>query len=270
VGFGLQQVAWSTAYNLVRWGSGSQTAFDTVGEIFKTSFKSIAPVAPSDTLISEHPLIWAMQTFTPQPLKGVGNLALDVNAFGNPLTNQKFNREDKAKALQGRRTTPEAYKYLAKEMASMGFDVYPEQIREFARQYMPVPMIFGSLLKAYVENPAKEERGQSTVSPLIDRFVLSQDNDVLREKLYYRYLNKINDVAAKESVGASLDADEIKLVGLAKEINHRTQQANGKLAAATKAEKKGEKGKAKLFRANADAMRLKNMNYLLQQMREKQ
>jgi len=267
VGFGLPQLAWSHAVNLVKFAMGNQTAAETVVELGVGAAKSAAPVAPSDTNVLDHPFIWMVQTFTPQAMKGAANIAMNVNAFGNDLTNSKFQRDDKAKALQGRKTTPQFYKDIAVEMAKLGFDVYPEQLREFTRQYAPIPAITSSLLKQYVDNPGREERGQQTVSPMIDRWVFAQDDDALKEKLYYRKLDRVEALAARDSAGGSLSAEDKRLAAIGREMIHRMGQANGKLAAATKAEKKGEKGKALMFRNQADKIRDANMKYLINEVK---
>jgi hypothetical protein len=266
VGFGIQQLGWASGVNLVKFILGNQSASETVADMTKQWAKAIAPVAPSDTNIADHPLIWGMQTFTPQPVKGLANIAMDVNAFGNALTNARFQRDDKAKALQGRKSTPEEYKQLAKAMAELGFDVYPEQLREVVRQYLPLPTLTQNLLKAYVENPAKEDRGISTVSPLIDRWVMKQDNDALKEKLYYRKIEEANEYAAKKSVGVKLSETDARKAVLAEIVNKRMAQVNGKNAAATKAEKANLHKKAEIYRRIAEKMRDKNMDYLLREM----
>jgi hypothetical protein len=265
VGFGLPQLAWSTAVNLAKFTQGNQSAGETLTEMVYGAIKIASPVAPSDTAISDHPAIWFMQSITPQPFKGIANVGMDVNAFGNSLTNAKFAKDNKAKALQGRKTTPEEYKMFAQEMAKLGFDVYPEEVREIARTYMPFPVVFNTLIKQFIENPSREARGKQTVSPFVDRWVLAQDDDALKEKLFYRYIARVNDLSAEASVGSKLTPEEAQLAELGDEINHRINQANGKMAAATKAEKDGKSGKAKLLKLEADRLRDKSMEYLIRQ-----
>lgn len=266
VGFGLPQLAWSHAVNLVKFAMGNQTAAETLVELGVGAAKSAAPVAPSDTNVLDHPAIWLFQTFTPQPMKGLLNIGMDVTSMGNKLTTN-YPREGVAHALQGRKTTPQFYKDIAVEMAKLGFDVYPEQLREFTRQYAPIPAITSSLLKQYVDNPAREARGQQTVSPALDRWIFAQDNDALTEKLYYRKLDRVEALAARDSAGGSLSAEDKRLAAIGREMIHRMNQANGKLAAATKAEKKGEKGKALMFRNQADKLRDANMKYLIREVK---
>lgn len=265
VGFGLPQLAWGHAVNIVKWAMGAQTASETIAELGYSGLKISSPVAPSDTSIAEHPATWLMQSLTPQALKGVGNIAMDVNSFGNALTNARFQRLDRAKALQGKKSTPEEYKMFSQEMARLGFDTYPEQVREFARSYLPLPALTNYLLKEYIDNPGKESRGQATVSPILDRWIALQDDDALKEKLFYRYLDKVNALAAKDSVGANLTPQQKRMSELAREITHRLAQSNGKLAAASKAEKAGQTYKAAMFKGQADKMRDENMIYLLKE-----
>jgi hypothetical protein len=103
VGFGIQQLAWSNAVNIVRAAKGSQTIEDTVGEIIKSWVKTMTPVAPSEAPIAQHPLTFIVQTMTPQIGKGAINVAMDVNTFGNQLTKQ-FKDESIARSIQGKRT----------------------------------------------------------------------------------------------------------------------------------------------------------------------
>jgi len=236
VGFGLPQLAWSTAVNMSKFMFGEQDAVDTGAEIMKSFARTLAPVQPSETSISNHPLIWATQTFTPQIAKPLANIALDVNTFGSPLTNAKFNKADIANALQGRKSTPEAYKMIALELAKFGINVYPEQVREIIKGYAVGPM--NEIIKEMVDNPHKESIGRNTVSPLFDRYISMQDRSDLKERLYYRYRDRMNKVMVKKSVGDELSPREESLAKLSVSVKRIEGRANGKLAAASRVEKR--------------------------------
>ncbi len=154
------------------------------------------------------------------------NIALDVDSFGAPLTNARYERQDIANALQGRKDTPQIYKDIAKEFARHGIDFYPEQAREFMRDYGAGAG--NELLKWAVENPAKAERGLKTSSPLIDRYVMTTNDDSLRQRLYYRARDHINELAVRKSTGDSLSAEENKLVDLGNRLKSMEARARGR------------------------------------------
>jgi len=251
IGFGLPQAMWGAAVNVNKFMFGNQSAIDTGAEILKSFSRTIAPVQPSESLISKHPIVWATQTFTPQIAKPLMNVGLDVNMFGQTLTNSKFNRPDVAKALQGRRSTPQEFKDIAVELGRMGFDLYPEEVREIIRGYSVGP--FSELIKALIENPNKAELGRKSTSVFIDRFVAVHDTGGLKERLYYRYRDEMNAAAADASLGERLSPRENALANLNVIIKKLEGRANGKMAAATRARKRGFKGD--IFQKQAEKIR---------------
>jgi hypothetical protein len=261
VGFGLQQLAWSHGVNAVRTMAGEMTIGEFALESEALLARSVMPVAPAETSMLKNPTVWFAQTFTPQVAKPIVNVALDVNSFGAPLTNARYEREDKAKALQGRRDTPQIYKDIAHEFASHGMDMYPEQVREFMRDYMAG--LGNEALKWTIENPAKTERGLAVSSPLIDRYVMTTNDDSLKQRLYYRKRDLMNELAVRKSTGARLSPEEDNLVEMGDKLKHMESRARGKIAASTKAEKAGQATKAINLRAQADRLRLDYMNYAL-------
>lgn len=264
VGFGLQQSAWAMAVNASKYMFGNQSATDTSVEILKSWSRTLAPVAPSETSISEHPLIWLTQTVSPQFFKPLLNVAMDVNTFGSPLTS-RFEKEGVAHALQGKKSTAPEYKQIAQELSKLGYDLYPEQVKELMSGYLVGPL--REIIKATIENPNKEAQGRETATQAFDRFIAKQDKSALKDSLFYRYMDKINAAAAQESLGNDLDEEEAKLARLAPIIKKLQNSANGKGAAASKALKAGQPGKAKIYRAESDAIREKAMNQVLAEMR---
>jgi hypothetical protein len=194
--------------------------------------------------------------------KPLVNIALDVNSFGAPLTNSRYERQDTSKALQGRRDTPQIYKDISQVFAQSGIDFYPEQAREFIRDYGAGAG--NEILKWTVENPAKESRGLSTSSPLIDRYVLQTNDDSLKQRLYYRARDRMNELNVRESNGDTLSPDEKKLADLGDKMKKLESSARGKMAAATKAEKAGHERRAEALRKQADAMNNKRISYALE------
>jgi hypothetical protein len=225
--------------------------------------RSVMPVAPAETAMAKNPMVWLAQTFSPQVAKPLVNIALDVNSFGAPLTNARYERQDMAQALQGRRDTPQIYKDIAQVFAQHGVDFYPEQVREFMRDYGAG--VGNEILKWAVENPAKTERGLKTSSPLIDRYVMQTNDDSLKQRLYYRKRDLMNELNVRESTGDTLSPTEKKLADLGDKLKHLEAQARGKTAAAAKAEKLGQNTKAVNLRAQADRMKASYINYALKE-----
>lgn len=266
VGFGMQQLAWSHGVNFVRMAAGSMTPSEAAAESIALWTKAAAPIAPAETAILKHPAVWVAQTFTPQIAKPIVNVSLDVNAFGAPLTNARYAKEDKAQALQGRRDTPEFYKMAVEELAKATdgqVDMYPEQLRELLRGYGAG--VGNEMLKWLIENPAKEGRGLKTVSPAIDRYVLQSNDDSLKQRLYFRLRDRMNELNALESTGGTLTPEEKRLADLGDVLKKREAQQRAKLAAATKAERNGNMRKAETLRALADRMRVSYIDYGLMQ-----
>jgi len=259
VGFGMQQLAWSHGVNAIRTMRGDMTAGEAVAESASLWARSGMPVAPAETSMLKNPMVWLAQTFSPQAAKPLVNIALDVNSFGAPLTNSRYERQDTAKALQGRRDTPQIYKDIAQVFAQNGIDFYPEQAREFIRDYGAGAG--NEILKWAVENPAKKSRGLSTSIPLIDRYVLQTNDDSLKQRLYYRARDRMNELNVRESNGDTLSPSEKKMANLGDKLKKLEGSTRGKMAAATKAEKAGHLKRAESLRKQADAMRNKQMDY---------
>jgi hypothetical protein len=264
VGFGMQQLAWAHGVNAVRTMLGEMTAGEAAAESAALWARSAMPVAPAETAMLKNPAVWFAQTFSPQIAKPIVNTALDVNAFGAPLTNARYEREDKAKALQGRRDTPQIYKDIAQEFSRHGMDIYPEQVREFMRDYGAGAG--NELLKWAIENPAKEERGLKTASPLIDRFITQTNDDSLKQRLYYRKRDQMNELAVRNDVGDKLSPHDIAMVKLGEELKTREARARAKYAAATKALKLGQDVKAQNLRNHGDRLKRDYIDYTLKQM----
>lgn len=260
IGFGPHQIAWGIAANLVKRANGYQTAGDTLVDISKIWVKTFAPVSPSDIPIKEHFSTWAMQTFTPSVFKGLANVAMDVNSFGNPLTTP-FKNKGYAKALQGKRNTPNEYKLFAQELAKFGFDLYPEQIRELTRNYLP--NFLYPVIQAGIENPALEARGKPTIEPYASRFILQTDQERTKEQIFYRHLDKLAKASSEASLGGALTDKQKAQVQLFNRVEKLQHKMNGNMAAATKAEKAHQTGKAKLYKSRSDQIYEKMLDVVM-------
>jgi hypothetical protein len=232
IGFGLPMLAWGYAVNLDKMLLGKQTAAETAAEIAKLYLKTFAPVAPSEASISQQPMVWLTQSATPSALKPLVNVALDRTAFGQAMTNSRFEKADTAKALQGRKNTPEFYKDVAKEMASFGLDMYPETAKELIKGYAIGPL--NEIFKAWVDNPAKEARGKEQPSVFVDRIIKMQNREDLVSRLYYRHREELNSVGVKASLGKELSGREQAMLKLLEETKKKEGSIRGATGAATR------------------------------------
>jgi hypothetical protein len=232
IGFGLPMLAWGYAVNLDKMILGRQTATETAAELTKLHIKTFAPVAPSETSISAQPMVWLGQTLTPSIFKPIGNIIMDRTAFGAPLTSARFEKSDKANALEGKASTAELYKDIAKQMADFGFDMYPEQVKEIIKGYGLG--LISEVLKASIDNPAKEENGKQVANFMFDRVIKIQDKKELTDKLYYRIREQLNAVGVKSSLNIQMDAKETKMLKLLNDAKEKEAEMRGKKSAATK------------------------------------
>jgi hypothetical protein len=254
VPFGTAQLAWGTAIHLTKFLFGDRTAGETLANISKVWVKSMAPIAPSEASITKDFLTWLGQTATPTIAKPAMNVVFNRNSFGSPL-NPKSMREDKAEALQGKRNTEQFYKDIALWAARMGADMTPEAWKEMIEGYLAGP-IKEFILKPLVKGPAREEAnkvlaaaGKQTsaqVSTLFDRFITSSNDDALKQKLFYRYTEEMQDIAVKESLGKELSQKEKRMLDLYKETKKDQARANAIMARATKSKNEREIERARI------------------------
>jgi surface antigen len=152
---------------------------------------------------------------------------------------------------------------VARELGRIGINAYPEQVQEFLRSYTSA--VGNQVLKTLVENPAKEARGQKTTSIFYDRFVSQQDDDRMKQMLYYNVLGKADKATIKASRGEELTPQEKRLAKLSEEVKSLNASAAGKQSAATKAEKQGRIGQAKMYANQAEKLRDKAQDMALKE-----
>lgn len=258
LGFGMQQIAWAHGVNLARTYFGAMSVPEMLAESALVWQKAVMPIAPAESSFTQNPMVFMAQTFTPQIFKPLVNVALDRTAFGSPLTNARYEKLDTAKALQGRKTTPQEYKDLAKFFAEHGIDVYPEQLREVVRGYLIGHL--GDVLKLAIENPNAEKLARETVTPSLDRWITPNRDEMLKTNRYYRVRDEMNEAAVKRSTGGELTARESELARLSDQLKRLEARTRGKLSAATKAEKLGQMAKAENYRRQAEQGRERYIN----------
>jgi hypothetical protein len=253
LGFGMQQLAWAHGVNLTRTYYGAMTVPEMLAESALLWQKATMPIAPAESSFLKNPAVFLAQTFAPQIVRPVVNVALDRNAFGAPLTNARYEKLDEAKALQGRKTTPQEYKDLAQFFAQHGMDVYPEQLRELVRGYFVGHV--GDILKLVIENPNAEKLGREVVTPSLDRWITPNRDEMLQTNRYYRLRDEMNAAAVKRSTGVELTAHESSMAALSDRLKRFEARTRALLSQATKAEKAGQTARAEAYRKRADAMR---------------
>lgn len=184
VGFGPPQMAWQTAVTLSRWGSGRYTGVDALGELAKGWGKNFAPVAPSDIELSKRPLTFLAQTFTPTVMRPMLNILVDETSMGAPLTPQ-FKDPDKLKSEQAKRTTAPVYSEIARSLeATLGVDIFPDQIKAMSDGYLVGPL--REVITMMVETPAKEARGEKGQLPLVHSLIDVTNDRTILNSVYYR------------------------------------------------------------------------------------
>lgn len=184
VGFGMPQMAWNFATNLVK-GTVSDISFMEAGvNMLSHSMKTFAPVSPSEISAAKYPLEKLTLTATPSILQPLMQNVLNRSAFGNKITTN-FVRDDKLKAEQSKSTTAQFWKDLAIDMQqSIGIDMHPEQIKNLFDGYGAILGSLRELSTIFVENPNREQLGRNTRTPFLNQ-LYGAGNEFAVQSRYY-------------------------------------------------------------------------------------
>ncbi|HHW7447876.1 TPA: LPD38 domain-containing protein [Pasteurella multocida] len=184
VGFGMPQMAWNFATNLVK-GTVSDISFMEAGvNMLSHSMKTFAPVSPSEISAAKYPLEKLALTATPSILQPLMQNALNRSAFGSQITTN-FVVKDKLKAEQAKSTTAEFWKDLAVDMQqSIGIDMHPEQIKNLFDGYGAILGSLRELSTIFVENPNREQLGRNTRTPFLNQ-LYGAGNEFAVQSRYY-------------------------------------------------------------------------------------
>ncbi|MGY4848508.1 MuF-C-terminal domain-containing protein [Pasteurella multocida] len=184
VGFGMPQMAWNFATNLVK-GTVSDISFMEAGvNMLSHSMKTFAPVSPSEISAAKYPLEKLALTATPSILQPLVQNALNRSAFGNKITTN-FVRDDKLKAEQSKSTTAQFWKDLAIDMQqTIGIDMHPEQIKNLFDGYGAMLGSLRELSTIFVENPNREQLGRNTRTPFLNQ-LYGAGNEFAVQSRYY-------------------------------------------------------------------------------------
>lgn len=218
VGFGMPQMAWNFATNIVK-GAVSDISLTEAGtNMFVHSMKTFSPVSPSEISAAKYPMEKITLTATPTILQPLMQNVLNRSAFGSKITTN-YVREDKLKAEQSKATTAQFWKDTALFMNdNLGIDMHPEQIKNLFDGYSSM---FGSLKElntVLVENPNRETLGRNTRIPFLNQFI-GTTNEFSIQSRYYEASGEAGNVAkeyesrkARGELGDWLDDDKRKLI----------------------------------------------------------
>lgn len=246
VGFGMPQMAWNFATNIVKGAVGDISLTEAGANMLAHSLKTFAPVSPSEISASKYPMEKITLTATPTILQPLMQNVLNRSAFGSKITTN-YVREDKLKAEQSKATTAQFWKDTALFMNdNLGIDMHPEQIKNLFDGYSSM---FGSLKELstiFVENPNREQLGRKTKMPFISQFI-GTTNEFSIQSRYYEASGEAGNVAkeyesrkARGELGDWLDDDKRKLIKFHEEDASVVGQMKSEKAKLTRALRAGQ------------------------------
>ncbi|WP_219843702.1 MuF-C-terminal domain-containing protein [Haemophilus haemolyticus] len=218
VGFGMAQMAWNFATNIVKGAVGDISLTEAGANMLAHSLKTFAPISPSEISAAKYPMEKAALTITPTLLQPLVQNVINRSAFGSQITTN-YVRDDKLKAEQSKATTAQFWKDTALFMNdNLGIDMHPEQIKNLFDGYSSM---FGSLKELstiFVENPNREALGRKTKMPFISQFI-GTTNEFSIQSRYYEASEEAGSVykeyksrKERNELGNWLDADKMKLI----------------------------------------------------------
>jgi len=194
VGFGMPQLAWNFATNMVKAAVSDISVSEAAVNMFVQSTKSIAPIAPSEISAGKYPLEKAALTFTPTLLQPIAQITLNRNAFGNSITTEYVNK-DKLKAEQAKSTTADFWQDLALGIHdTIGVDMHPEQVKNVFDGYSGFIGSLKELSTMFIENPNREKHGLDTRIPFINQLI-GTPNQFANASRYYESIHEAANVA---------------------------------------------------------------------------
>lgn len=246
VGFGMPQMAWNFATNIVKGAVGDISLTEAGTNMLAHSLKTFAPISQSEISAAKYPMEKAALTITPTLLQPLMQNVVNRSAFGNKITTNHV-RDDKLKAEQSKATTAQFWKDTALFMNDkLGIDMYPEQIKNLFDGYSSM---FGSLKELstiFVENPNREALGRKTKMPFVNQFI-GTTNEFSIQSRYYEASEEARKVAteyeSRKNRGALdgwLDDDKRKLIRFYEQDKSTTQTMRSEKAKLTRALRSGK------------------------------
>lgn len=245
VGFGMAQMAWNFATNIVKGAVGDISFTEAGTNMLVHSMKTFSPVSPSEISAAKYPMEKIGLTVTPTILQPIAQNIINRSAFGNKITTN-YVRDDKLKAEQSKATTAQFWKDVAIDLNdSMGIDMHPEQIKNLFDGYSSM---FGSLKElntVFVENPNRENLGRKTRTPFLNQFI-GTTNEFAIQSRYYEASDEAKSVYTeyksrkeRNELGDWLDADKMKLIKFHEEEKNIIKSAQSEKAKLTRALRSG-------------------------------
>lgn len=96
------------------------------------------------------------QALAPTPLRPVTETVANLNSWDGTI-HTPFKDDTKARSEQGLQATPQEWKDMAKELNKFGIDMYPEDIRHFAKGYGGQNAT--TVMRYVADNPNAEDAG---------------------------------------------------------------------------------------------------------------
>lgn len=209
-GFGPMQTAVALAVGMDRWMSGQMSGQDVAFNTLKTVFKNISPNDWPSYSMSQDPVAWITQSLTPMTLRPVIDVAVNKNYAGRTIA-YPVNDPSTPKSAQGRKSTPDIYVSIAKDMLKYtGLDLAPEQWRTLYEGYAKGPMrLFTELMTeknlkaAGLDKTARQELGPALTALGATMFYGKQVNT--EQTRFYDKLDRFNDKVRMAGVKLSSD-----------------------------------------------------------------
>lgn len=246
VGFGMQQLAWNAATNLVKGMAGDISFSEMGANMFAHAFKTFAPVSPSEISAAKFPMEKIALTVTPTMLQPLMQNVVNRSAFGSKITTN-FVRDDKLKAEQSKATTAQFWKDVALDLHdSMGIDMHPEQIKNLVDGYSSALGSLKELSTIFVENPNREKLGRHTRMPFVSQFI-GTTNEFSIQSRYYEASEEARQLAAeyvsrkdRHALEGWLDDDKRRLIRFYEQDKHIAQTARSEKSLLTRALREGK------------------------------
>lgn len=245
VGFGMAQMAWNFATNIVKGAVGDISFTEAGTNMLVHSMKTFSPVSPSEISAAKYPMEKITLTATPSILQPVMQNVLNRSAFGNKITTN-YVRDDKLKAEQSKATTAQFWKDVAIDLNdSLGIDMHPEQIKNLFDGYGSMIGSLKELNTVFVENPNREQLGRKTRTPFLNQFI-GTTNEFAIQSRYYEASDEAKSVyneyksrEERNELGDWLDADKMKLIKFHEEEESVIKSARSEKAKLTRALRSG-------------------------------
>lgn len=246
VGFGMPQMAWNFATNIVKGAVGDISLTEAGTNMLAHSLKTFAPISQSEISAAKYPMEKAALTITPTLLQPLMQNVVNRSAFGNKITTN-YVRDDKLKAEQSKATTAQFWKDVAINLNdTMGIDMHPEQIKNLFDGYSSMLGSLKELNTVFVENPNREELGRKARTPFLNQFI-GTTNEFAIQSRYYEASEEAGSVykeyksrKERNELGDWLDADKMKLIKFHEQEESIVKKARSEKANLTRALRSGK------------------------------